>query len=112
MTANKIEVLDVPARAQIDAATGQPKFFWQKIRVTTEDRDGFMNVETFDRLSNPDAVLAPGDDYIIDPTRYHTSSTRDDRGYDRKSIAIPRNAPLIRIADLVKALTASPAKVA
>lgn len=101
-----IEVLDVPARPHADPATGKTKYFWQKIRVTTEDRDGFANVETFDRLSNPDAVLVAGDDYVIDPTRYHVSSTRDDRGYDRKKIAIANNAPLIRVADLVKLLTA------
>ena len=103
-----IEVLDVPARPHADPATGKPKYFWQKIRVTTEDRDGFTNIETFDRLSNPDAVLVPADDYVIDPTRYHVSTTRDDRGYDRKSIATARNAPLIRVGELIKLLSVYP----
>ena len=101
-----IEVLDVPARPHTDPTTGKTKFFYQKVRVTTEDRDGFENVATFDVLSNPDNVLVPADDYVIDPSFYQVSSTKDDRGYERRGIIVPRNPRLIRAGDLVKLLTA------
>lgn len=96
-----IEVLDVPARAHDDPVTGRAKFYFQKVRVTTAGRDGFEEVRVVDILSNPDNILPPGDDYIVDPTRAYVSSYTDKGGNERTFIALPRNVKLIRLPDFI-----------
>lgn len=97
----KIKVLNVPARAHDGPSTGRAKYYFQKIKVSSLDRDGEQAIQTLDIISNLDAVLEPADDYIVDPRNARVNSYKDEKNRDRRYISLGFSSRLIRIGDFI-----------
>jgi hypothetical protein len=99
-----IEVLDIaPREMKGTAATGKNyHFFVQKARVVSVDRDGIETADVVEVQAEPGEVLAPGDDYLLDPSSCYVGTYQDRNQRTRKRIQIGNSPRLVSFDQLAR----------